>query len=73
MVIVAVKYTGLKEFLKTMVGCVRKDTTIISVMNGINSEDIIGKVFGMEKIVYTVAQEMDAMKFVSDLKYTQMG
>lgn len=27
----------------------------------------------MDKIIYTVAQGMDAMKFGNDLKYTQMG
>lgn len=73
LLIVAVKYTGLKEALTTMAGCVGEDTIIISVMNGINSEEIIGKAFGLEKIVYTVAQGMDAMKFGSDLKYTRMG
>ena len=73
LLIVAVKYTGLEEALHTMKKCVGEDTIIISVMNGINSEEIIGKTYGLEKIVYTVAQGMDAMKFGSDLKYTQMG
>lgn len=73
LLIVAVKYTGLKSAMEVMKNCVGEDTIIISVLNGINSEEILGKTFGMDKIIYTVAQGMDAMKFGNDLKYTQMG
>lgn len=71
--IVAVKYTGLMSALDTMKNVIGDKTIIISVMNGISSEEIIGKRYGMEKIVYTVAQGMDAMKFGNALKFTQMG
>ncbi len=73
LVIVAVKYTGLHEALEVMKNCVGENTTIISVLNGISSEEIIGARYGMEKIVYTVAQGMDAMKFANVLNYTRMG
>lgn len=73
LVIVAVKYTGLHEALEVMKNCVGENTTIISVLNGISSEEIIGARYGMEKIVYTVAQGMDAMKFANALNYTRMG
>lgn len=73
LVIVAVKYTGLESALDVMKNIVGDDTVIISVLNGINSEAIIGERYGMEKIIYTVAQGMDAMKFGDDLKYTKMG
>lgn len=73
LVIVAVKYTGLYDALDVMKNCVGENTTIISVLNGISSEEIIGARYGMEKIVYTVAQGMDAMKFANALNYTRMG
>lgn len=73
LVIVAVKYTGLSSCIEVMKNLVGEDTIIISVLNGINSEEILGKAYGMEKIVYTVAQGMDAMKFGDELKYTKMG
>lgn len=73
LLIVVVKYTGLHAALKVMENCVGENTTILSVMNGISSEEIIGKEYGMEKIIYTVAQGMDAMKFGNDLNYTRMG
>ena len=61
LLIVAVKYTGLKTSLDVMKNCIDENTTIISVLNGISSEEIIG------------AQGMDAMKFGNSLNFTQMG
>lgn len=72
-VIVAVKYNALPEVLNTMKNCVGPDTTIISVMNGISSEQMIGERYGREKVLYSIAQGMDAMKFGSSLTYTQAG
>ena len=43
LVIVAVKSTGLTEALDTMKNCIGPDTVILSVMNGISSEEIIGE------------------------------
>ena len=45
----------------------------MSVMNGIDSEEIIADTFGKEHLIYTVAQGMDAMKFGNDLNYTKEG
>jgi len=53
--------------------CVGPDTTIISVMNGISSEQIIGERYGHEKVLYSIAQGMDAMKFGAALTYTKFG
>lgn len=73
LVLVAVKYNSLESALDTMKNCVGEHTIILSVLNGIVSEDIIAGRYGREKIVYTVAQGMDAMKIGDDLTYTQMG
>lgn len=73
LVIVAVKYNSLKSALATMKNCIGPDTIIISVMNGISSEQIIGQQFGMDKMLITIAQEMDAMRQDSDLVYTKKG
>lgn len=73
LLIVAVKYTGLEAALDVMKNCIDGHTIIISVLNGISSEEIIGRRYGMEKIVYAVAQGMDAMKFDNKLQYTKMG
>lgn len=73
LVIVAVKYNGLPSAIETMKSCVGKDTTILSVMNGIDSEEMIAETYGKEHLIYTVAQGMDAMKFGDALNYTKEG
>lgn len=73
LVIVAVKYTGLEAAIQTMRNCVGPDTIIISVLNGISSEEILAQAYGADKIIYTVAQGMDAMKFGNALRYTRQG
>lgn len=73
LVIVAVKYNALSSAIETMENCVGEHTIIMSVMNGISSEDRIAERYGADKMIYTVAQGMDAMKFGNELKYTQMG
>ena len=73
LVIVAVKYNELNSALQTMHNCIGKQTIIISVLNGITSERIIAKKYGSEKLLYAVAQGMDAMRFGDDLTYSSYG
>ena len=73
LLIVAVKGTGLTAALDTMATSVGPHTTIISVLNGISSEEIIAARFGAEHIIHTVAIGMDAMNFGGDLTYTKAG
>lgn len=73
LVIVAVKYPDLSSALDDMAGSVGDDTVIMSVMNGISSEKILEERFGKEKVIYTVAQGMDAGKFGDELNYSKMG
>ncbi len=73
LVIVAVKSTGLESAMESISKCVGKDTVIISVLNGISSEEILSERFGKEKIVYSVAQGMDAMRSGQSVRYTKEG
>ena len=73
LVIVAVKYPGLSYALDDMAESVGDDTVIMSVMNGISSEKLLEERFGEEKVIYTVAQGMDAGKFGEELNYSKMG
>lgn len=73
LVIVAVKYTALQSALDTMKNCIGPDTTIISVLNGITSEEVIGERYGHEKMIYCIAQGMDAVKFGGSLTYSRPG
>ena len=73
LVLVGVKYPALTAALETMASSVGEDTVILSLMNGVDSEDIIAERFGAEKVLYSVSQEMDAQRYGADLVYTRAG
>lgn len=73
LVLVGVKYPALPEALDIMASSVGEDTIILSLMNGVDSEDIIAERFGREKVLYSVSQEMDAQRYGSDLVYSKAG
>ncbi|HHU90887.1 MAG TPA: ketopantoate reductase family protein [Clostridiaceae bacterium] len=73
LLIFAVKANSLNSAIKSARNKVSQDTIILSLINGISSEEIIGQVFGMDKIIYCVAQGMDAVKIGNVLTYKNMG
>ena len=73
LVIVAVKTTGLESCIPAVKKITGENTIVISVLNGISSEEILGQTIGMDKIIHCVAQGMDAMKFGNALNYTKKG
>ena len=73
LLIFAVKSTALLDAINTAKNNVCKNTIILSVLNGITSEEIIGKAFGKEHMLYCVAQGMDAVKLENKLTYSHMG
>ena len=73
LLIVAVKYTDLDSALETMKTSVGEDTLIISVMNGISTEEIIGARYGKGRVIHSVAQGMDAMHFGTELTFSRSG
>ncbi|AWI05827.1 ketopantoate reductase family protein [Clostridium drakei] len=73
LLIFSVKFNQLQQAIEDAKKQVGKNTIIISVLNGISSEEIIGKTFGMEKMLYCVAQGMDAVKLENKLNYENMG
>jgi 2-dehydropantoate 2-reductase len=73
LVIFAVKDGGLDDAVQAMRNQIGENTIIISALNGITSEEIIGKTYGMDNILYCVAQGMDAVKVGNKLTYENMG
>lgn len=73
LVIVAVKYGALRPALPELAAAVGPDTILISVMNGIDSEDILAETFDRKHIVDCVAIGMDAMRDGNDLHYSKVG
>lgn len=73
LLIFTVKFSGLKNAIQAVKHHVGEDTIILSALNGITSEAIIGDTYGMEKVLYSVAQGMDAVKVGNELTYDHMG
>ncbi|MDF2685365.1 MAG: ketopantoate reductase [Clostridia bacterium] len=73
LIIFTVKYNDLKNAVQAVKNQVGKNTVILSALNGITSEEVIGQVYGMDKIIYCVAQGMDAVKTENNLTYENMG
>ena len=69
----AVKMTALDEAMELAAPLVGEDTVILSLLNGVTSEEHIGQTFGPGKILYCVAQGMDAVREDNRLAYTQAG
>ncbi|AAK79572.1 2-dehydropantoate 2-reductase [Clostridium acetobutylicum] len=53
LIIIAVKYNQLEEAIEEIRNYVGENTIILSFLNGIKSEEEIGKVYGMDKILYS--------------------
>ncbi len=54
LLIVAVKYTGLEKAIEDMKNHIGENTIILSLMNGIDSREMIGKRYGFEKCIYGI-------------------
>lgn len=73
LLLVAVKHHHLTAALDAVQAHVGPDTIILSLMNGITSEEIIGERYGMEKILYGVCVGIDAVREGSQTRYSTMG
>ncbi len=73
LVMVAVKGTGLRETLPLVKAATGPETTVISLLNGITSEKIIGEVIPKKQIIDCVALGMDAVREGRELTYHTTG
>ena len=62
LILVAVKHRQLEQALADMARFVGPDSLILSVMNGIDSEERIAARFGWDKTLYCVALGMDSQR-----------
>ena len=73
LLIVAVKFGGLAEAIKEVAPFVTEQTKIISLLNGISSETVLQEAFPKAKIMYCIAQGMDAVKIGNRATYANKG
>ena len=73
LVIIATKYSGLLDARDLIRPAVSEHTTIVSLMNGISSEQILAERFSRQQILDCVAIGMDAVRTGTSLVYDHMG
>lgn len=73
LLVFAVKAGALGSAIEDARAQVGPKTIVISLLNGISSEEEIGRAYGEEKLLYCVAQGMDATKTENHLIYNNMG
>lgn len=61
-VLFAVKYGALPEAIEQSAPLGGPDTSIISVLNGVTSEEVLAERFGWGRVLLCVAQQMDSRK-----------
>lgn len=73
LVIVAVKDRQLADAISDMKPYVGPDTLVISLMNGISSEDALAEAFGREKVLYAMIIGIDAVREDFATRYGAKG
>jgi 2-dehydropantoate 2-reductase len=73
LIIVAVKHYHLNSAISDLVGSVGSGTIILSFLNGIESEEVIGSEFGMEKVLYSIVLGIDAVRLGNSTIYNNQG
>lgn len=73
LVVVAVKYHHLDQVLADMKNLVADNTLIVSVMNGIDSEQILARSYGWDKVLYAIAIGIDAQRELNQIEVINQG
>jgi 2-dehydropantoate 2-reductase len=73
LILVAVKQHHLAGALPDLQRLVGRETTILSVMNGLDSEQMLGAVYGPDKVLYAVAVGIDAVRDRNQVTFSRPG
>ncbi len=73
LVMVAVKHHHLDQAIRDLEQVVGAETAILSVMNGIDSEERLAAIYGHEKVLYAIAVGMDAVRTGNQVNYLSQG
>lgn len=73
LILIAVKNHHLGQTIEEIRSLVGRDTIILSLLNGITSEDVIGSVFGTDKMLHSFCVATDAVREGTNISYTNIG
>ncbi len=71
LIIIATKFDGLNDAIKNLENFVKDDTIILSLLNGVTSEEIIADVYGWDKLLLSYFMCPSAVR--NDRSITQDG
>jgi 2-dehydropantoate 2-reductase len=73
LIIVAVKNHHLTEAACNLTRLVGDDTVFLSVMNGLDSEEYIGSLYGIERVLYGASVGIDSIREGNRVTFTHPG
>ncbi len=73
LIMVALKCHNLPDAVHDLKNLVGDETIILSVMNGLDSEEQLGAVYGMDKVLHAIAVGIDALREGNSVIYTTSG
>jgi len=73
LIIVGLKHHHLAAALPDLKNLVGDGTSIISIMNGLDSEEIIGSYYGRDKVLYAISVGIDAVRQENQVTFTKPG
>lgn len=73
LILIAVKQHQLEESIKAIRNFVGERTIILSLLNGITSEESIGKIYGMDKLLYSFVVGTDAVREGTKTRFSKIG
>jgi 2-dehydropantoate 2-reductase len=73
LIIIAVKQHHLEQAIKDIHGFVGENTIILSLLNGIISEEVLAGEYGFEKLLYSFCVGTDSVRDRSSIQYTRLG
>ncbi|GMO48584.1 MAG: 2-dehydropantoate 2-reductase [Termitinemataceae bacterium] len=73
LIIIACKHYSLDTVIEDIEAFVTQDTIILSLLNGITSEEIIGKRYGVHRIPLAMSSGSDSQRSGTSVRYTHIG
>lgn len=73
LIIFSTKFHQLEQAIKDVKSLVGPDTIILSLLNGISSEERIGAAYGMENVLYGRCVAIDAVRDASGVRFSSTG
>jgi 2-dehydropantoate 2-reductase len=73
LLIIATKNNHLESALSTIAPYVGDNTILLSLLNGIDSEEILEKYFGKEKVLYSFTTALDSTRVANRIDFSTEG